>query len=162
MSSSKPKLVPVKPIIKKLASDLTHCVTSTSRAFVQQPLHTKSPHVTASILVNNRFEVLATHRDTSDAVLDDTILYKALHQQYRVGKQQTLASTGLDINISMSDLACKVLPTELQVCTNTTSLNLFYLLFYVAFNSQSHIAMGGFTGRGNQCILHCKSPGIGK
>ena len=37
-----------------------------------------------------------------------------------------------------------------------------YLLFYVAFNSQGHITMGSFTGGGNQCILHCKPPGIGK
>ena len=33
-----------------------------------------------------------------------------------------------------------------------------FVVFYVAFNSQGHIAMGG----GNQCILHCKPPGIGK
>ena len=33
-----------------------------------------------------------------------------------------------------------------------------YLLFYIAFNSQGHIATGSFTGGGNQCILHCKPP----
>ena len=37
-----------------------------------------------------------------------------------------------------------------------------YLGFYVAFNSLGHIATGSFTGGGNQCMLHCKPPGIGK
>ena len=47
--------------------------------------------------------------------------------------------------------------------TEDGCMNLFiYLLLYVAFNSQGHIAMGSFTGGGNQCILHCKPPGIGK
>ena len=35
-------------------------------------------------------------------------------------------------------------------------------MFYVAFNNQDYIATGLFTGGGNQCILYCKPPGIGK
>ena len=55
---------------------------------MKRPLHNKCRHVTAPVLVNNRFEVLATNAATSDAVLDDTHVNKTVHQEYRACKQQ--------------------------------------------------------------------------
>ena len=56
-----PKLVPVKPSVDKVPLDLHNCDTSVSRIHVKRTLHNKCRHVTAPVLVNNRFQVLATH-----------------------------------------------------------------------------------------------------
>ena len=71
-----PKRVPVKPSVDKIALDLHNRDNSTSCVHVKRPLHNKCHHVTAPILVN-RFQVLATHADTSNAVLDDMLVNKA-------------------------------------------------------------------------------------
>ena len=121
MSNSNPKRVPVKPTTIKFQANSSNCVTSTSRAYVQRPLHNKCRHVTAPVLLNNRFEVLASHTDTSDVVLDETPVNKALHPQYRVNTKQPVPFACLDKNFNELDLACQVLPSESQVSNNTGS-----------------------------------------
>ena len=96
VSNYNPKQVPIKPTIKKFQVNSSNCVTSTSRAYVQRPLHNKCRHVTAPVLVNNRFEVLATHTDTSDAVLEETPVNKVPHSQYRVDTKQAVPSASSD------------------------------------------------------------------
>ena len=78
--------------------------------------------MTAPIPVNNRFEVLASHADTADAVLDETLVNKALHRQYRVNTKQVVPSASSDINLSQLDPPCKVLPSESQVSNDIGSL----------------------------------------
>ena len=121
VSDSNPKWVPVKPTTRKFQANLPNCVTSTSRAYVQRPLQNKCCHVTAPVLVNSRFEVLASHADTSDAVFDETPVNKTLHPQYRVNTKQAAPFASSDINLNASDPACQVLPSESQVSNNTCS-----------------------------------------
>ena len=122
VSNYNPKRVPIKPTTKKFPVNSSNCVTSTSRAYVQQPLHNKCRHVTAPVLVNNRFEVLALHTDISDAVLDETPVNKVPHSQYRVNTKQAVPFVSSDKDCNELDLACQVLPSESQVSNNTGSL----------------------------------------
>ena len=134
VSSPNPKVVPVKPTVKKRASNLHHCDTSTSCVHVKQPLHNKCHHVTAPVLVNNRFEVLATNTDASDAVLADTLVNKAIHQQYRACKQQAMSFGNSDISIGKLDLACKAITIDVQVSRNTS----FYVLMVYNCRKMTH------------------------
>ena len=122
VSNYNPKRVPIKPTITKIQVNSSNCVTSTSHACVQRPLHNKCRHVTAPVLINNRFEVLATHTDTSDVVLEETPVNKVLHSQYRVDTKQAVPSASSDKDCNESDPACQVLPSEPQVSNNTGSL----------------------------------------
>ena len=92
-----------------------------SHIHVKQPLHKKCHHVTAPVLVNNRFQVLAPHADTSDAVLDDTIVNKAMHQEYRACKQQVVDTKNSDVGIDKLYPACKAVPIGLQISKKTSS-----------------------------------------
>ena len=78
--------------------------------------------MTALVLVNNRFEVLASHTDTSDAVLDETPVNKVLRPQYRVNTKQAVPFASSDTEFIESDPACQVLPSELQVSNTTGSV----------------------------------------
>ena len=87
---------------------------------MKRPLHNKCRHVTAPVLVNNRFQVLATHADTSNAVLDDTHVDKPTHQQYRVCKQRLVDTKPSDVDICRPDPDCSVPPIGSQVSKNTS------------------------------------------
>ena len=115
-----PKRVPVKPSLDKVPLDSHNCDTPVRRIYVKRPLHNKCCHVTAPILVNNRFQVLATHADTSNAVLDDTHVDKPTHQQYRVCKQRLLDTKPSDVDICRPDPDCSVPPIGSQVSKNTS------------------------------------------
>ena len=112
----------MKPTIKKFQVNLPNCVTSTSHACVQWPLHNKCHHMTAPVLVNNRFEVLASHTDTSDEVLEETLVNKVPHSQCRVNTKQAMPFASSDKDCNESDPACQVLLSKPQVSTNTGSL----------------------------------------
>ena len=62
---------------------------------------------------------MAPHIDTSDAVLDETPVNKALRPQHRVKIKHTVPFASSDIESSESDPVCQVLPNELQVSKTT-------------------------------------------
>ena len=115
-----PKLVPVKQSVDKAPLDSHNCETPARRIHMKRPLHNKCRHVTAPVLVNNRFQVLATHADTSNAVLDDTHVDKPTHQQYRVCKQRLVDTKPSDVDICRPDPDCSVPPIGSQVSKNTS------------------------------------------
>ena len=119
VSNHNPKRVPIKPTIKNFQVNSPNCVTSTSCACVQQPLHNKYHHVTAPVLLNNRFEALASHTDTSDAILEETLVNKVPHSQCRVNTKQAMPFASSDEDCNDSDPACQVLLSKSQVTTNT-------------------------------------------
>ena len=76
--------------------------------------------MTAPVLVNNRFQVLATHTDTSNAILDDTHIDKPTHTQYRVCKQRVEDTKPSDVDICSPNPDCLVPPIRSQVSKSTS------------------------------------------
>ena len=83
------------------------------------PLHNKCCYRPAPVLVNNRFEVLASHTDTSDALLNETPVNETFCPQHRVNMKHTVSSASSDTQIFESDPVCQVPPSELQVSETT-------------------------------------------
>ena len=77
--------------------------------------------MTAPVLVNNRFQVLVIHADTSNAVLDDTGVDKPIHQEYRACKQRLVDIKTSDVDICKPDSDCSVPPIGSQVSNNTSA-----------------------------------------
>ena len=119
MSNPHPKYVPNKPPIQKVQHNSSDCVRSRNRTHLKRPLHNKCLYGTAPVLVNNRFEVLASHTDTSDAVPNETPVNKTLRPQYRVNIKHNLPSASSDTQSAESDPVCQVPPSDLQVSKTT-------------------------------------------
>ena len=117
VTSSNPKPVPLKATAKNTQTVPSNCGTSTSRACVKRSLHTESRHLNAPVMVQNRFEVLASHTDTSNAVLEESLVNKAINYQYRAGKKKTVPSAYSDKNLIASDPDCMPACTD-QVSTD--------------------------------------------
>ena len=86
------KRVPIKlPICDKASlSSYNGNNKSMGHVHVKWPLHIKLSNVTEVLPLNTIFQVLTTHTDTSDAVLDDTIVNIPWHQEIRVYKQHMM------------------------------------------------------------------------
>ena len=71
--------------------------------------------------MNNRFQVLTTHADTLDAVLDDTLVNRPLQQESRTCKQQIVDIKNSNIGIDKPDPVGDVVPMCLEVSRTTSS-----------------------------------------
>ena len=77
--------------------------------------------MTEVVPLNTRFQVLTTHANTSDAVLDDMIVNIPCHQEIRVCKQHMMDTKNSDIGSCELDPTCTVVSTCSQV-SNTSNL----------------------------------------
>ena len=75
---------------------------------------------------------------------------------------QQLSTLSADQSVKVQYTSAEVLDLVGFTIFMYIAARLIYLVLYVAFNNQGHVAMGSFTGGGNQRILHCKPSGIGK
>ena len=81
--------------------------------------------MTNVVHLNNRFEVLTRHADTSDVVLDIMLKNVSLQNANRVCKQDIVGTKSLDTGTKKPDPACVVDSTGSQVsnaCIRVTSV----------------------------------------